>query len=73
MRLLRLSKKNRRTKILGKNPELDIRWASGPGFRDGPRDYFSINVEAEDHNFGLFELFDLDVQQPFMLIAGVHL
>ena len=53
MRLLRLSKKNRRTKVLGNNSELDISWASGPGFRDGPEDYFSINVEAEDHNFAL--------------------
>ena len=53
MRLLRLAKKNRRTKILGSNAELDISWASGPGFRDGPQDYFSLNVEADDHNFAL--------------------
>ena len=53
MKLLRLSKKNCRTKILGNNSELDISWASGPGFRDGPEDYFSINVEADDHNFAL--------------------
>ncbi len=53
MRLLRLAKKIRRTKILGNNAELDISWASGPGFRDGPEDYFSLNVEADDHNFAL--------------------
>lgn len=53
MRLMRLSKKNRRTKILGDNSELDISWASGAGFRDGPEDYFNINVEADDHNFAL--------------------
>ena len=53
MRLLRLSKKYRRSKILGNNSELDICWASGPGFRDGPENYFSINVEADDHNFAL--------------------
>ena len=53
MKLLRLSKKNRRTKILGNNSEMDISWASGPGFRDGPEDYFSINVEADDHHFAL--------------------
>ena len=53
MRLLRLSKKNRRTKILGTDAELDICWASGPGFRDGPQDYFSIKAEADDHNFAL--------------------
>ena len=58
MRLMRFSKKNRRTKILGDNCELDISWASGPGFRNGPKDYFSINVEADDHNFALE--FDID-------------
>ena len=58
MKLLRVSKKNRRTKILNKNAELDIRWASGPGFRDGPQDYFSINAEADDHDFALE--FDVD-------------
>ena len=59
MRLLRLSKKNRRTKILGNNAELDICWASGPGFRDGPQDYFGINVEADDHNYAV----ELDVDE----------
>jgi hypothetical protein len=53
MRLLRVSKKNRRTKTLGNQAELDIAWASGPGFRDGPEDYFSINAEANDHNYAL--------------------
>jgi hypothetical protein len=58
MKLMRLSKKNRRTKLLGDNSELDINWASGPGFRDGPENYFSIHVEADDHNFAL--QFDVD-------------
>jgi len=53
MRLLRLSKKNRRTKILGSEAEMDIAWASGPGFRDGPQDYFSINAEADNHNYAM--------------------
>ena len=53
MRLLRISKKNRRTKILGSQVELDIAWASGPGFRNGPEDYFSINAEADDHNYAI--------------------
>ena len=53
MRLKRYSKKNRRSKILGNDSELDIRWASGPGFRDGPQDYFSINAEADNHNYAL--------------------
>jgi len=59
MKLLRISKKNRRTKILGDKAEPDIRWASGPGFRDGPQDYFSINVEADDHNYAV----ELDVDE----------
>jgi len=58
MKLMRISRKIGRTKILGNNAELDIRWASGPGFRDGPQDYFSIIVEADDHNFALE--FDVD-------------
>ena len=53
MRLLRLSKKIGRSKILGDNCELDINWASGPGFRNGPEDYFGIKAEAEDHTFAL--------------------
>ena len=53
MKLLRLSKKNRRVKILGEKAELDIAWASGPGFRNGPEDYFSIKAEADDHNYAL--------------------
>jgi len=58
MKLIRISKKNRRIKILGSNSALDLCWASGPGFRNGPEDYFSINVEADDHNFALE--FDVD-------------
>ena len=53
MKLLRISKKNRRTRILGDNAEMDIAWASGPGFRNGPEDYFSIGTEADDHNYAL--------------------
>ena len=53
MRLLRLSKKIGRSKILGDNCELDINWASGPGFRNGPEDYFGIKAEADDHTFAL--------------------
>jgi hypothetical protein len=37
---------------------MDIRWASGPGFRNGPEDSFSIVVEADDHDFALE--FDVD-------------
>jgi len=48
---MRLSKKIGRPKILGQDCELDIRWASGPGFRDGLENYFSIIFEADDHNF----------------------
>lgn len=53
MRMLRLSKKNQRTKILGDECDTDIRWASGPGFRNGPEDYFCIYVEADDHDYAL--------------------
>ena len=58
MKLMRLSKKIGKPKNLGKDCELDIRWASGPGFRDGPENYFSIIVEADNHNFALE--FDVD-------------
>jgi len=40
MRLIRLTKKMGAPKVLGDSPELDINWASGPGFRNGPEDYF---------------------------------
>ncbi len=50
---MRLSKKISKPKILGNNSELDINWASGPGFRGGPENYFCVNVEADDHNFAL--------------------
>jgi hypothetical protein len=53
MRLIRLTKKNRNPSVLGKNPEWDINWASGPGFRDGPEDYFCLKVEADDHDYAL--------------------
>ena len=53
MRLFRLSKKRGRSKVLGDDCELDINWASGPGFRDGAENYFSINVEADDNDFAL--------------------
>lgn len=64
MRLLRLAKKNRRTKTLGDNSEFDLRWASGAGFRDGPQNYFSIIVEAEDHDYALE--FDVDESRRIM-------
>ena len=53
MRLMRLSKKIGKPKILGDNSELDINWASGPGFRGGPENYFCVKVEADDHNFAV--------------------
>ena len=43
MRLMRLSKKLGKQTILGNNSEIDINWASGPGFRDGPENYFCIS------------------------------
>jgi hypothetical protein len=58
MRLLRLSKKIGQSKNLGNNCELDLSWASGPGFRGGPENYFSIKVEADDYDFALE--FDVD-------------
>jgi hypothetical protein len=33
--------------------------------------HFFKNVKKD--NLGFFELFDLNIQQPFMLIAGVHI
>ena len=53
MRLIRLTKKIGKHKVLGDNPELDINWASGPGFRDGPEDYFCLKVEADNHDYAL--------------------
>ena len=58
MRLMRLSKKIGKKTILGNNSEIDINWASGAGFRDGPENYFGIKVETDDHNFALE--FDVD-------------
>ena len=58
MRLMRLSKKLGKQTILGNNSEIDINWASGPGFRDGPENYFCVKVETDDHNFALE--FDVD-------------
>jgi hypothetical protein len=53
MRLIRLTKKIGKSRILGDNPELDINWASGPGFRNGPEDYFCVKVEADNHDFAI--------------------
>ena len=53
MRLIRLTKKIGKPKVLGDNPELDIHWASGAGFRDGPEDYFCVKVEADNHDFAI--------------------
>lgn len=53
MRLIRLTKKIGKTTIIGSDPELDINWASGPGFRDGPEDYFCLKVAADNHDYAL--------------------
>ena len=53
MKLMRLSKKTGQPKTLGGNCDLDISWASGPGFRGGPEIFFCLKVEADDHNFAL--------------------
>ena len=53
MKLIRLTKKIGRPTVLGDNPELDINWASGPGFRNGPEDYFCLRVEADNHDYAL--------------------
>ena len=53
MRLIRLTKKIGKATVLGDNPELDINWASGPGFRNGPEDYFCLKVETDHHDFAL--------------------
>jgi len=53
MRLIRLTQKTGKATVLGDNPELDINWASGPGFRDGPEDYFCLKVEADNHDYAL--------------------
>jgi len=58
MKLMRLSKKLRRAAVLGENAELGVSWASGPGYRGGPENYFSLDVEAEGQVFVLE--FDLD-------------
>jgi hypothetical protein len=53
MKLMRLSKKTAHPKILGGDCDVDISWASGPGFRGGPENYFCLKVEADDHTFAL--------------------
>ena len=53
MRLIRFTKKIGRATVLGENPELDINWASGPGFRNGPEDYFCVKVAADQHDFAV--------------------
>ena len=53
MRLIRLTKKMANPTVLGEKSEMDIQWASGPGFRDGPEDYFCVKVEGDDHDFAL--------------------
>ena len=53
MKLIRLTKKICKPKVLGDNLEMDIHWASGPGFRNGPQDYFCVKVDTEDHDFAL--------------------
>ena len=53
MRLIRLTKKIGKPTVIGSEPGLDINWASGPGFRNGPEDYFGLKVEAEKHDYAL--------------------
>ena len=53
MKMLRLFKKIGRSEVLGNGCELDIHWASGPGFRNGPEDYFGIKAETDDYDFAL--------------------
>jgi hypothetical protein len=53
MRLIRLTKKIGKATVLGNNHELDINWASGPGFRNGPEDYFCLKVETDHHDYAL--------------------
>ncbi len=53
MKLIRLTKKIGKPTVLGDNLEMDIQWASGPGFRDGPEDYFCVKVEGAAHDFAL--------------------
>ena len=50
MRLIRLSKRIGKPKILGDNSAMDISWAYGPGFRDGPEDYFCVKVDGDSHD-----------------------
>ena len=53
MKLMRLTKKICKPKVLGDNLEMDINWASGPGFRNGPQDYFCVKVDTDNHDFTL--------------------
>ena len=53
MKLIRLTKKIGKSTVLGKNSDMDIQWASGPGFRDGPEDYFCVKVEGDAHDFAI--------------------
>jgi hypothetical protein len=46
MKLMRLSKKIARATTLGENCHMDISWASGPGYRGGPENYFSLRIEG---------------------------
>ena len=53
MKLMRLSKKIGKSKTISENSGLDISWASGPGYRGGPENYFSLGVEGDDHDYVL--------------------
>ncbi len=59
MRLLRLSKKIGKPTKLGEDCELDISWASGPGYRGGPENYFSLRAEAAGHDY----VMEFDVEE----------
>ena len=69
MKLIRLTKKIGKSTVLGKNSDMDIQWASGPGFRDGPEDYFCVKVEGDAHDFAI----ELSVDETRRLydLAGV--
>ena len=59
MKMMRLSKKIAKAKTLGDNCDVDISWASGPGYRGGPENYFSLRIEADARDF----LMEFDVEE----------
>lgn len=59
MKLMQLSKKIARSKTLGDLCDVDISWASGPGYRGGPENYFSLRIETDARDF----LMEFDVEE----------